>query len=322
MFGYSAEEMIGQSITILIPEDRLQEEPQMIGKLKSGEPVDHFETIRKTKDGRLIDISLTISPIRNNKDEIIGVSKIARDITQQKKEQTRKNDFVAMVSHELKTPLTSILGYVQVLRREVANPRSGFMSAALVKTEAQIKKMMGMVHDFLNVSRLEEGRIHLSKSTFELQPLADEIVGDLQLVNLNHNIILKVTEGIFLYGDREKIGQVLTNLITNAIKYSPEKTDVEIICELRDSNAYIAVSDRGMGISEVDQARLFERYYRVDQNGQGQQSGFGIGLYLVAELLKMHHSKISVKSELGKGSTFFFELATAAQPYNGNELSS
>jgi two-component system sensor histidine kinase VicK len=160
MFGYQAEEMIGESITKLIPDDRLEEEPLIIAKLKKGERVDHFETIRKTKTGKLLDISLTISPIKNPKGEIIGVSKIARDISLQKKEQTRKNDFVAMVSHELKTPLTSMLGYIQLLMRKSPALNNDFVSSALVKTESQVKKMMTMVHDFLNIARLEDGRIH------------------------------------------------------------------------------------------------------------------------------------------------------------------
>ncbi len=314
IFGYTAQEMIGESITILIPEDRLEEEPQIIAKLKNGERVDHFETIRRAKNGKLLDISLTISPIKNAQGEIVGVSKIARDITQQKREQVRKNDFVAMVSHELKTPLTSITGYIQLIMRMNKQTQNEFMSNALVKTDAQLKKMSNMIHDFLNLSRLEEGRIHLHKTIFEFMPLAEEVLSNLQLFTPSHTLVSHLPPNIYLYGDREKIGQVLTNLLSNAIKYSPPNTTVTLSGEITDQLVRIAVIDEGIGISAADQIKLFERFYRVDQAGPGQPSGFGIGLYLASELMRMHHTEIKVQSELGKGATFYFDLPIQTAP--------
>jgi two-component system sensor histidine kinase VicK len=314
MFGYEAAEMIGESITKLIPDDRLEEEPLIIAKLRNGERVDHFETIRKTKNGKLLDISLTISPIKNSKGEIIGVSKIARDISQQKKEQTRKNDFVAMVSHELKTPLTSMLGYIQLLMRKTPVLNNDFVNSALTKTELQVKKMMSMVHDFLNIARLEDGRIHLEKTVFELYPMAAEVVANIQMVSPHHRIHLNVPAGIHLYGDCEKIKHVLTNLLNNAVKYSPGKPEIYLDCQVIDKIAIISVSDEGIGIEPTHQEKLFERFYRVEQTSHNQPAGFGIGLYLIAELLRMHHSEIKVISELGKGSRFYFEMPIHENP--------
>ena len=311
MFGYTATEAIGKSILMLIPEDRLDEEPKIVSRLKQGERVEHFETKRITKDGKLLDVSLTISPVRDSEGNITGVSKIARDVTEQKLLEVRKNDFVAMVSHELKTPLTSILSYIQLLLGKMKKTEDTFAINALSRTEVQAKKMSAMIHDFLNMARLEEGKVHMHKEFFYLNQLMDEIVCDIRLVSPNHTIELNTCGTVSVYADKDKIGQVLINLITNAIKYSESDTTIHVRSTITGRGVSVSVTDQGVGISAADQKKLFNRFYRVANEKISRVTGFGIGLYLVAEILRYHDTTIEVNSVENVGSTFSFTLPIA-----------
>jgi len=311
IFGYPAEEMIGESILKLIPPDRQQEEPLILAQLKSGKRVDHFETKRLTKQGQLIDVSLTISPVKDAAGNLIGLSKIARDITDKKMEEQRKNDFMAIVSHELKTPLTSIKSYIQLALVKTRQQADSFTETVLSRAELHTRKMTVMIHDFLNLSRLEEGKMSMNMSYFSLPRLLEEVVDEGRLLAPGHVIEFKACpQKLELFADRDKISQVITNLLSNAVKYSAHGTTVSVSCELQEDIATVSVSDHGIGIAEQDQARLFERFYRVAQYGLQPVSGFGIGLYLVAEILKLHDSEIKLTSVQGKGSTFSFKLKT------------
>lgn len=307
-FGYSAEEMIGQSILKLIPADRQDEEPRILSRLRKGERVEHFETKRVRKDGSLLDVSLTISPVKDELGNLIGLSKIARDITEKKQEEQRKHDFVAMVSHELKTPLTSIISYLQVLIARSIKEGNEFTASALARTETQAKKMKTMIQDFLNLARLEEGKILIVKETFELLPLIKEISEDAQFLTTKHSIMLQNCDEIVVTADKDKIGHVLMNLLSNAIKYSPGGGTITLGCMAEQGKVRIYVTDEGVGISQADQQRLFERFYRVNNDKLKSISGFGIGLFLVSEILRYHNSKIEVESKEGAGSTFYFYL--------------
>jgi two-component system, OmpR family, sensor histidine kinase VicK len=307
-FGYTAEEMIGQSILKLIPADRQEEEPRILSRLRKGERVEHFETKRVKKDGSLLDVSLTISPVKDERGNIIGLSKIARDITEKKQEEQRKHDFVAMVSHELKTPLTSIISYLQVMIARSVKEGNEFTANALARTETQAKKMGKMIQDFLNLARLEEGKILIVRETFELLPLMKEVAGDAQFLTIKHKIRLQNCDEIVVNADKDKIGHVLMNLLSNAIKYSPGGGTISLGCILKQGKVKIYVSDEGVGISQADQQRLFERFYRVNNDKLRSISGFGIGLFLASEILRYHNSKIEVESKEGLGSTFYFYL--------------
>lgn len=308
LFGYTQDEMIGLSILKLIPTDRLQEEPEIIAKIKAGQRVKHFETKRLTNQGNLIDVSLTISPVINPAGKIVGISKIARDITDKKLEEQRKNDFIAIVSHELKTPLTSMRSYVQLALRKARDRADAFTISVLDRADNQTRKMTTMIQDFLNLSRLEEGKMSLNCTDFSLAEVMKEIVEDAITLAPSHHISYEPSIIAFIKGDREKICQVLTNLIGNAVKYSPERSTVTIKCETEDDQVVFSISDQGYGIGPADQLRLFERFYRVRDDRQHHVAGFGIGLYLVAEILKLHGSEIEVQSELNQGSTFSFSL--------------
>jgi PAS domain S-box-containing protein len=306
MFGYTAEEMIGETMYKLIPPDRRDEEPMILARLKGGERVEHFETKRQAKDGRLIDVSLTISPINDSRGNIIGVSNIARDISERKHDEVRKNDFIGMVSHELKTPLTSLNAYLQMLQQKTQKAGDNFTLNALEQSVKQVRKMTTMINGFLNVTRLESGKIQIDKQQFDMAGLVRESEAETVLMNSTHKFVFHPVEPTPVFADKDKIGHVITNLISNAVKYSKPGSTIQIACVSDGGHARFSVSDQGIGIEKRHLGQLFKRYYRVENTNY--ISGFGIGLYLSAEIIGRHEGKIWAESEPEKGSTFYFTL--------------
>lgn len=240
--------------------------------------------------------------------KLIHFSGVAIDITEQKQDEIRKNDFIAMVSHELKTPLTSLKGYMQLLTAKNRKNEDGFTFSALEKGNAQITKMTAMINGFLNVSQLEAGKIHLDKQTFPLNDLMDEVVEEISITTQNHQIVISPCPPVSVHGDQEKIGQVINNFLSNAVKYSPRGKNIELSCREIDGWVQVSVKDEGIGINSSDIDKLFDRFYRVDNPNAQNISGFGIGLYLCSEIIQRHDGKIWVESEPGKGSAFYFSL--------------
>jgi PAS domain S-box-containing protein len=312
MFGYSADEIIGESIYKLIPQDRLEEEPIILARLKSGERVQHFETKRLTKDGRLIDVSVTVSPVKDRDGNIIGLSKIARDITERKLDENRKNDFIGMVSHELKTPLTSLSAILQVSKAKLNNTDDAFLSGAMQKANHQVKRMTTMINGFLNISRLESGKIQIDKQLFDLEALIHEVADEMKVTATTHTINTDGCTAVTVDADQDKIQSVISNLISNAVKYSPNGTVIYVACKSNDKEVIVSVRDEGIGIQPADAEKIFDRYYRVENKSTRHISGFGIGLYLSAEIIHRHEGQIWLESESGKGSTFYFSLPLGA----------
>lgn len=240
--------------------------------------------------------------------EPIRMSGVLQDITEQKADEQRKNDFISIVSHELKTPLTSLSAYVQMLHRKAVTSRDNFSEGALDKANKQIKKMYTLINGFLNVSRLESGKIQIDKQRFDMADLMEELKAETLATITSHVFVFTPVEQTFVHADRDKIGQVMNNFISNAVKYSPPGSTIEIACMTKNGCAEVSVRDSGMGISQQDSQKLFERYYRVEGKHMQTISGFGIGLYLCAEIISRHEGKIWVQSEPGLGSTFHFSL--------------
>lgn len=230
------------------------------------------------------------------------------DNTRQKREEELKNDFIAMVSHELKTPLTSLKAYVQLMKKTGKKGEDSMTIEILEKADHQVNKMISMINSFLNISRLEAGGIVLDKSAFEFNKLILEVIEEVKAIINPHVITYDATEELWLTGDRDKIGQVLTNLLSNAAKYSLHSKDIRLDCCKNESNAQISVTDRGMGIRETDLPYLFTRFQRFESSDTKNIAGFGIGLYLCAEIVKSHNGKIWAESEFGQGTKMVFEL--------------
>jgi PAS domain S-box-containing protein len=308
IFGYEEAEMIGESIYKLIPGDRLEEEPMILRRLSAGERIQHFETKRQTKDGRLIDVSLTISPVKDLQGNIIGLSKIARDITEKKLDETRKSDFIGMVSHELKTPLTSLSALLQVANRKLQDSPDKFLADAMEKSNIQVRRMTAMINGFLNISRLESGKIHIERQTFDLEILISDMISEARLTVSSHAIQFSSCGPLEVQADRDKIGSVISNFISNGVKYSPKGKNIEVACQMKDDQAIVSVKDEGMGIKPEDLGKIFDRYYRVETAHTRHIAGFGIGLYLSSEIIERHGGRVWAESESGVGSTFYFSL--------------
>lgn len=237
-----------------------------------------------------------------NADRMVG---IVLDVTEQKQDEQRKNDFIGMVSHELKTPLTSLNASLQMVQRGISGREKPF-SGLLDKSINQVRKMTTMINGFLNVSRLESGKIHINKQDFDLAVLIREAEDEIVPMYPSHHFIFHPVEPTIVSADKEKISHVINNLITNAIKYSSPGSTIEIACITKAGAGQFSVKDEGIGISAEDMQQLFDRYYRVP--GNPNVSGFGIGLYLSCEIIKRHQGRIWANSEVGKGSTFCFSL--------------
>lgn len=487
IFGFSEEEAIGQHISIIIPKERMKEENEIIGRLKKGRKINHFETIRRTKTGNEIPVSISISPIKNAAGKIVGASKVARDISVQKKTQAdiqkqtrnleiinsigksisknmdvqmvlqrvtdattkltgatfgaffynqidengeamklftlsganresfekigmprntamfdhtfkgkgivriknifkdsrygknfpfagipqghlnvvsymavpvispsgpvigallyghpeedvfkqehedmvvgiaaqaaisfdnsklfervkslsaKKDEFIALASHELKTPLTTIKGYLQVMSRS-KNPEMNELF--LKKSVSQVEKLNTLIDDLLNMSRIEAGKLEFDFGVFDLKASLLEVADTFSYSNSSHTIVLELgDEPVMINGDRHRLEQVVNNLLSNALKYSPGGNKIYLSLEPKENNVYVKVRDEGIGISAEQQKQLFTRFYRAG-NHQGI-SGLGLGLYLSKQIIDAHGGSFNVNSEKNKGAEFIFIL--------------
>ena len=336
MFGYTAQEIIGESILRLIPDDRRQEEDQILMRLGAGELIDHYETVRVTKDGRHRDVSLTISPIKDNAGKIIGVSKIIRDITERKRveeEQQRlivrertaraeaetanrlKDEFLATVSHELRTPLNAIIGWCHMLGQGKSDEAT--FARALKTIERNAKLQAQLIEDILDVSRIITGKVRLNTRPVDMAAVINAAIDSLQLASEAKNIKLEVRvdpSARHTNGDVTRLQQVVWNLLSNAIKFTPEGGSVAIRLERQGHNARITVSDTGQGISNQFLPFIFDRFRQADGSSTRRQSGLGLGLAIVRHLVELHGGTIEAESPGdGLGSMFTITLPLAQQ---------
>lgn len=230
------------------------------------------------------------------------------DITESKMEQLQKNDFIAIASHELKTPLTSIKAYIQLLKIDDAIKDQDYVRNIASRAENQVTKMTKLIYSFLDMSRIESGHVDLSLTPFQLDELIEEVINDYLIHTHTHQLIFSPGIREMIEADRSRIGQVIDNLISNAIKYSPLSERIEISSTTFGDEAIVSVRDYGIGIDTKQQEKVFERFYRADDQKTRNASGFGIGLYLSADILKRHHGGIWMESNDGIGSTFHFSL--------------
>jgi len=230
------------------------------------------------------------------------------DLQQQKETEKKKDEFISIVSHELKTPLTSLSALVQLAGSKLKNNPDDFLSGAMEKAGVQVKKMAAMINGFLNVSRIESGKISIDRQLFNLEDVITDVIKEAELTATTHQLRFAPCGTVQVFADKEKITSVITNLLSNAIKYSAKGSPVDIDCVVTADSVRVSIKDQGIGIAKQDQGQLFERYYRVEDDHTKYISGFGIGLYLSAEIVRRHHGTIGVESEKGAGSTFYFIL--------------
>jgi|SRR3989344_3035155 len=304
LYGYKASEVIGKSITILYPEEKNGEFVEIMEVIRMGEAVDHHQTIRVKKDGSLVDVSVTISPLFDQYGKIIGVSTIARDVSQYIELERRKDAFIGMASHELKTPITTVKAFVQVLNKTISQKNYKQTVTFLDKIDLQLNRLVELIADLLDISKIEVGKLELNKEMFELDKLIAQTAENMLHLYPSYEIKIKNKKDLAIYADKNRIEQVLINLITNAIKYSPNMKKIELQVEKKKNKISISIKDFGIGISKVDQARIFDRFFRAEGVDEKTFPGLGVGLYISSEIIKRHGGTISVFSKKGEGSIF------------------
>jgi PAS domain S-box-containing protein len=425
MYGYSAQEIVGQPITLLFAPDQQDEFMQIMAHIRRGERVDHYEARRVRKDGTRLTVSVTVSPIKDSTGTIIGASAIARDITEQKRLEAkfrhlfdsnlagvfisdfagtfldannafldllgytraelragimqrdaltppefhylsqnalkalqetggsgtyekeylhksgkripvlvavtrieytdtcigfvldiserkaldlRKDEFISMASHELKTPVTSLKGFAQLLKRRLKKQGMQQEEDFLARMEGQIDRLTRLVNDLLDVSKIQAGKLDYAQEVIDLDALIRDLVEMFQQTNVTHSIVLQGATHHQVIGDRDRLGQVFINLLSNAIKYSPHAEQVEVSLASPADEVCVSVRDFGIGISKEDQSKIFDRFYRVYDVHEKKVPGLGMGLYIVQEIIRQHGGEITVTSEVGQGTTFTVSL--------------
>jgi PAS domain S-box-containing protein len=317
LFGYTAAEAVGQSVLMLIPEDRKGEEEMILARLRKGERIDHYETIRVAKDGREIDISLTISPIRNDVGELVGASKVARDITLQKRvvreleeADARKNEFLALLAHELRNPLGPIRHAVKILRARAPSPDELHWATNII--DRQTEHMTRLVEDLLDVARITRGTIELRRERVDVADVlkaAVEASGALVERSRHQLRVTPPAEPVYVEGDPTRLVQIVTNLLDNAAKYTDSGGRIWLTGEREGNDVVIRVKDSGIGIDPDVLPRIFDMFTQAGLSFERAQGGLGVGLALVERLVKLHGGSVSAYSSgLGKGSQFTIRL--------------
>jgi PAS domain S-box-containing protein len=319
IFGYAPEEVIGRSITIIIPTERLAEETEVLRQICSGHSVEHFETVRRAKDGRSIDISLTVSPIFDDDGRIIGASKIARDITDQKRLQREaaqasrlKDEFLATLSHELRTPLNAVLGYAVLLGEQTLAPEQQQKAAVAIRRNAEA--LARLVDDLLDTSRIISGKMHLQLGVCDLGELTRDALDVVRpaLQGKALHLDLSLDGSARVVGDCDRLRQVLWNLLTNAIKFTPRGGVITVAVDRGDGRVRFRVRDTGIGIAAPSLPYIFQRFWQVETSPTREQGGLGLGLALSRYLVELHGGTITADSAgAGLGAEFRVELPAA-----------
>jgi len=273
--------------------------------------VTHISEMRfKNTSGQYIWHLNIASPILDENGHIKMWVGSTTDIQKLKEEEQRKADFVSLLSHELKTPVTSIKGYIQLMQREIKKNdfNKDRIASSLDRVDRLVIQLTNLVSDMLDLTRIETGHLDLNKKNVILNELVAEVVADFNLTHPTRKINILQNSEVTAEIDTEKIAQVLINLISNAVKYSPAQTPIEISINDDDERISVSIIDLGIGISEKDHQKIFERFYRVDGKNEKHFSGFGIGLYLAYSIIERHGGKLTIQSQLQKGSTFTFSI--------------
>jgi len=326
MFGYTAEEMIGQSGSVLVPEEEAEDSSMRIASvIELGEG--RFEVTRRRKDGTLIEIAVTMSAVRNSEGDAVGVAAIAQDITdrrrleQEREEFTRelevrnerlleldrlKDEFVALVSHELGTPLTSIRGYLELVLDGEAGEVTGEQRQFLGVVERNANRLLDLVGDLLFLAQIEAGKLSLEVGAVDLARVAAESVETARPLAEEKEITLALATSPLplLAGDRARLGQLLDNLVSNAVKFTPQGGRVDVRASSSREHAVLEVRDTGMGIPADEQEHVFERFFRTSRATEQAIQGTGLGLAISKAIVHAHGGRITLASDDGEGATF------------------
>ncbi|HEY0053724.1 MAG TPA: ATP-binding protein [Pedobacter sp.] len=270
----------------------------------------------KAADGRYRWHLNRANPLKSENGDILFWVGTATDIEDQKRAMEKKDEFIGIASHELKTPLTSLKGYLQLIGNYKKEALPGTVKQFVNKADEAIMKLQNLVNDLLDVSKIQKGKLQFSQSTLNITNVVHSCVENANHIYPHYTITCKTEENLFVTGNFERLEQVLMNFINNSVKYSPINRDISIVAEKHSDYVQVSVTDKGIGLSDNQIELIFERFYRVDDKNFSA-SGLGMGLYISSEIIKAHKGKIGVESKLGERSTFYFRLpATSDRPVN------
>ncbi len=322
IFGYTSEEAVGRHITMIIPFERQSEESTILGNLKQGKRIDHFETVRRNKDGTLIPISLTVSPIRDESGKIVGASKVARDISERRRIEIalqemshKKEEFLANISHELRTPMNAVIGLAHLLQLSKTLSEKDRKFVDTLKLSAD--NLLDLINNLLDFSRIEAGSIEIENVEFSLAEQIEKAIGVASVKAREKALDLRIgfspALNHYYMGDPLRIHQILMNLLSNAVKFT-EQGVVEIIVDGTEGSALdttsvkIRISDTGIGMSKETLEVIFDKFTQADASITRRYGGSGLGLAITKALVQKMGGEIAVKSQLGVGTIFIVTL--------------
>ena len=310
VLGYKPEERVGRNIsidTIVHPDDRKIKLSLLQKAIDNPRQNVHGEFRLRHKNGTYRTIDAIFRSLLNDP-KVNGVIANYRDITDRKNLEQQKDEFIGIASHELKTPVTSIKAYSQVLE-DIFRKGGDIKSAEMInKINHQVDRLTTLIIDLLDFTRLEGGKLKFRDDKYDLNDLISEVVEEMQRTSKQHKIVMKLGKTVRMTGDRYRTSQVLTNLLSNAIKYSPKAKNVILSSKVNRKEITVCVQDFGIGIDKGAMPRVFDRFFRVTEPTTNTFPGLGLGLYIAAEIVRRQDGKIWVSSTKGKGSTFCFSL--------------
>jgi PAS domain S-box-containing protein len=306
--GVSYEESLGSGwLNSILPEDKQKAADKFIYDL-TNRNLYEVEFRINHADGTIHWCVATGKPQYFNDGEFSGYIGACVDITEQKNLQQQKDNFIGIASHELKTPVTSIKAYTQVLERMLQKKGETKEADMIAKMGGQLNRLTSLIGDLLDVTKINSGKLQFNDQEFDFNLHVKDLIEDLQRTTEKHKLVENLTPTGIVYGDKERIGQVITNLVTNAIKYSPDAGQIIIHSGLKDNEVRLCVQDFGIGIPKHNLDKVFEQFYRVSGDMQHTFPGLGLGLYISSEIIKREGGRIWVTSTEGEGSMFCFAL--------------
>lgn len=305
------ESVIGKELKHALPELEGQPFLDLLDQVFLSGKAYHTEQQRAelVKDGKLQSFwfNFTYKPLLDDKGEVYAILNMAVDISTQVHLQKQKDEFLGIASHELKTPVTVLKAYVQLLE-ETMGSKEGVNTDIVNKMDKQVNRLNHLIGDLLDVTKINSGKLDFNYTTYDFDELVTEVAEEIQHTAVKHKIEQELQEVGPIYGDKERTGQVIVNLLTNAIKYSPGASKILLKTKKKGNEVQVSIRDFGIGISKDQQERIFEQFYRAEGKKNSISSGLGLGLFISSEFIRREGGRIWVDSEEGKGSTFYFTL--------------
>lgn len=320
LFGYTAPEVIGRPVTILIPPERVDEEPDILRRIRRGERIEHYETVRRRKDGTLFDISLSVSPLVDDDGKVVGASKIARDITERKRIEQElreaskhKDEFLAILSHEMRSPLAPMQHAVTLLQM-ADDPDIRRQACAILGR--QVAHMSRLVDDLQDISRISRGDVDMRKQEVDLAIIVQTAIETCRPVMeaAGHQLDVSLPGSpVNVLADPLRLAQVISNLLNNAAKYTPPGGRIGVKVRPASGVAAVSVQDNGIGISAAELPRIFGMFTQLDGARRRSPGGLGVGLALAQQLAALHGGSIEAHSAgPGQGSKFILRIPVSA----------